>query len=146
MQSGDKEPRCGDKHLGFLLDCYESVHIDKALRTYNCAASLLELVLIRRFFCKDDHKVRDYFTFYLGIFSVFVFQANWQASNLFHPFLWLFCFIPEIKERRLKVRLHACTAVAAGEAGSLVSPIGIKGPLYLYYSLGTLWRFPQYRD
>ncbi len=105
------------------------------------AASLLELVLIRRFFCKDDHKVRDYFTFYLGIFSVFVFQANWQASNLFYPFLWLFCFIPEIKERRLKVRLHACTAVAAGAAGSLVSPIGIKGPLYLYYSLGTLGDF-----
>ena len=52
-----------------------------------------------------------------------------------------FCFIPEIKERRLKVRLHACTAVAAGAAGSLVSPIGIKGPLYLYYSLGTLGDF-----
>ncbi len=103
--------------------------------------SFVEFVLLRRFFAKDKHTKSETLKFFLGIVAVFVFQANWQASNILYPAFWILCYIPVIKNKKFSINLYALGALVIGLLSSCLSPIGIKGPLFLTYARGSLDRF-----
>ena len=107
--------------------------------------ALLELTILHRYFSKDEHTREETLRFFLLIAALFIFQANWQASNILFPVLWLLCYIPVIKEDKMSIRLginlQAIAAVAIGLVSSMLSPNGIHGTLYLFYSRGSLGGF-----
>ena len=105
------------------------------------AASALELALLHRFFDKDKHTVKETAILFAGIAAAFIFQANWQASNLFYPAIWILCYIPVFKAKRFRIDLYALAALVIGIASSVLSPLGIKGPLFVTYARGNLGMF-----
>ena len=108
------------------------------------SVSLLELTLLKRFFSKEKHTPKETFMFLAGIAAMFVFQANWQVSNIFYPVLWILCYIPVVKAKRFRIDIYAIAALATGAVFSVLSPLGIKGPLFLTYAKGSFERFNQY--
>ncbi|MBO4426367.1 MAG: hypothetical protein J5776_05110 [Clostridiales bacterium] len=105
------------------------------------SVSLLELTLLHRFFAKEKHTKKETLTFFGLIVLIFVFQANWQASNILYPILWILCYVPVIKAKRFKIDLYALAALVIGALFSVVSPLGIRGPMFLTYARGSLERF-----
>ena len=105
------------------------------------SVSLLELTLLHRFFSKEKHSKKETLLFFAGIAGVFVFQANWQASNILYPILWILCYVPVIKAKRFKIDLYALAAIFIGAICSVASPLGIRGPMFLTYARGSLERF-----
>ena len=105
------------------------------------SVSLLELTLLKRFFSKDKHSTKETLLFLAGIAAVFIFQANWQASNIPYPIFWILCFIPVIKAKKFRIDLYAVAALVTGTLFSLVSPLGIKGILFLTYARGSFEGF-----
>lgn len=105
------------------------------------SVSLLELTLLHRFFAKEKHTKKETLTFFGLIALIFVFQANWQASNILYPILWILCYVPVIKAKRFKIDLYALAALVIGALFSVVSPLGIRGPMFLTYARGSLERF-----
>lgn len=97
------------------------------------AITMLELTLLKRFFSKETHTRKETLMFFGGIAAVFVAQANWQASNIPYPMFWILSYIPQIKARKFRINLYALAALGTGAVFSVVSPIGIKGPLFLTY-------------
>lgn len=116
-------------------------------RPYSITISiaLLELTLLHRFFSKEEHTRNEIIKFYALIAALFIFQVNWEASNILFPVFWLLCYVPVIKADRMSIRpgisLYALGAIAIGAVSSLISPLGIHGPLYLLYSKGSLKGF-----
>ena len=105
------------------------------------SVSLLELTLLHRFFAKEKHTKKETLIFFGLIALIFVFQANWQASNILYPILWILCYVPVIKAKRFKIDLYALAALLIGALFSVVSPLGIRGPMFLTYARGSLERF-----
>jgi len=105
------------------------------------AVSLLEITLLKRFFDKEKHTGKETALFFAGIAAVFIFQANWQASNILYPVLWILCYVPVIKAKKFRIDLYALCAIVIGIACSVLSPLGIRGPLFLTYARGSLERF-----
>ena len=105
------------------------------------SVSLLELTLLHRFFSKEKHTKKETLLFFAGIAGVFVFQANWQASNILYPILWILCYVPVIKAKRFRIDLYALAAMFIGAICSVASPLGIRGPMFLTYVRGSLERF-----
>jgi len=101
------------------------------------SVSLLELTLLIRFFKKDKHTAKETVKFLAGIAAVFVFQANWQASNIPYPMFWILCFIPVIKAKKFHIDLYALAALVTGAVFSMVSPLGYKGLIFLTYARGS---------
>lgn len=112
------------------------------------SVALLELTVLHRFFSKEKHTREETLKFFLLIALLFIFQVNWQASNILFPVFWLLCYIPVIKEDKMSIRpginLHAIGALGIGIVSSLISPNGIHGTLYLFYSRGSLAGFNIY--
>ena len=110
--------------------------------------ALLELTFLHRYFSKDEHTREETLKFFLLIAAVFIFQVNWQASNILFPVFWLLCYIPVVKEDKMSIRfginLQAVSAIAIGLVSSMLSPNGIHGTLYLFYSRGSLEGFNIY--
>lgn len=105
------------------------------------AVSLLELALLHRFFSNEKHTKKETLIFFGCIAAVFIFQANWQASNIFYPVLWILCYVPVIKAKKLRIDLYALAAIPIGVLASVASPLGIKGTLFVTYARGNLGRF-----
>ena len=105
------------------------------------SVALLELTLLHRFFSKDTHTKKETVKFFILIAALFIFQINWQASNILFPVFWLLCYVPVIKDGKLRINLYAAGAIGIGLLSSLISPNGINGPLYLLYSKGSLKGF-----
>ena len=112
------------------------------------SVALLELTVLHRFFSKEEHTREETLKFFLLIALLFIFQANWQASNILFPVFWLLCYIPVIKEDKMSIRLginlHAIGAIVIGVVSTLINPNGIHGTLYLFYSRGSLNGFNIY--
>ena len=112
------------------------------------SVALLELTVLHRFFSKEEHTREEALKFFLLIAVLFIFQVNWQASNILFPVFWLLCYIPVIKEDKMSIRfginLYALGAVGTGIISSLINPNGIHGTLYLFYSGGSLDGFNIY--
>ncbi|MBR3246906.1 MAG: hypothetical protein IKG03_00740 [Clostridiales bacterium] len=123
-----------------LLGAYQST------RPYSITISvtLLESILLCRFFSKEKHTAKETALFLGGIAAVSVFQANWQASNILYPILWILCYVPVIKAKRFRIDLYALAAIAVSAACSVLSPLGIRGPLFLTYVRGSLAKFDIY--
>lgn len=60
--------------------------------------SVLLMIVLKRFFASDKHSTKEIILFYLKVAGIFVFQANWQISNIIFPTLWICCFIPKLKD------------------------------------------------
>ena len=105
------------------------------------SVSLLEHALLHKFFSKEKHTRKEAGIFFGLIAAIFIFQINWQASNILFPMLWILCYVPVIKAKRLRIDLYALSALLVGAVCSVVSPLGIRGPLYLTYARGTLKRY-----
>lgn len=105
------------------------------------AASCLELALLHRFFANEKHTAKETALFFAGIAAIFIFQANWQASNIFYPVLWILCYVPVIKAKKLRIDLYALAAIPIGIIASVLSPLGIKGTLFVTYARGNLGKF-----
>ena len=109
------------------------------------SVALLELTVLHRFFSKEEHTKREIRIFFMLIAALFIFQVNWQASNILFPVFWLLCYIPFVKEDRMSIRpginLYALAALGTGIVSSLINPNGIHGTLYLFYSRGSLKGF-----
>ena len=112
------------------------------------SVALLELTVLHRFFSKEEHTREEALKFFLLIAVLFIFQVNWQASNILFPVFWLLCYIPVIKEDKMSIRfginLYALGAVGTGIISSLINPNGIHGTLYLFNSGGSLDGFNIY--
>ena len=99
--------------------------------------NLIELILLKHFFDKDKHTAKETLKFLSGIAMISVFQANWQASNIPYPLFWILCYIPEIKSKKFRIDFYAVAALITGGVFSILSPIGIRGPLFLTYVIGS---------
>ena len=108
------------------------------------SVALLELTLLHRFFSKDTHTKKETIKFFVLIAVLFIFQVNWQASNILFPVFWLLCYVPVIKDGKFRINFYAAGAIGIGLLSSLLSPNGINGPLYLLYSKGSLKGFNIY--
>lgn len=105
--------------------------------------SVLLMIVLKRFFASDKHSTKDIILFYLKVAGIFVFQANWQISNIIFPMLWICCFIPKLKDgKKPSIDLYALGALAVGALATLVNPYGINGTLYLVKTLGDVGIFP----
>ena len=136
---------CKSNQVGFnaAVFCWILLGGFASTRPYSLTISLalLEGILLKNFFEKEKHTKKEIVLFYAGIAAVFIFQANWQASNLLYPVLWILCYVPVIKAKKFRIDLYAVGAILLGGLCSVISPIGIHGPLYLTYARGTLERF-----
>ena len=108
------------------------------------SVSLLELTLLNRFFSKEKHTLKETLIFLAGIAAIFVFQVNWQASNILYPILWILCYLPIIKIKKFSINFYAVMALVTGILFSVVSPLGVKGPLFLIYARSSFEKFSQY--
>lgn len=137
-----------NKQVGFnaAVFCWILLAAFQSTRPYSITISLtlLENILLMRFFSKEKHPTKETIKFLAGIAGVFVFQANWQASNILYPLLWILCYIPVFKSKRFRIDLYALAALATGAVFSVLSPIGIRGPLFLTYAIGSLDGFGIY--
>lgn len=137
----------GSKQVGLnaAIYCWILLGQFASTRPYaiTIAVSLLELTLLKRFFSREKHTAKETFAFLGCIAAIFVFQANWQASNLLYPILWILCYVPVFKAKRLRIDLYALAAIATGIVFSVISPLGIRGPMFLTYARGSLQVFKQ---
>ena len=112
------------------------------------SVALLELTILHRFFSKEDHTRKEVIVFFSLIAALFMFQANWQVSNILFPVFWLLCYVPFVKEGKMSIKfgvnLYAVAAIVIGLLSSMISPNGIHGTLYLFYSRGSLDGFNIY--
>ena len=136
---------CRNNQVGFnaAVFCWILLCGFATTRPYSVtiSVSLLEITLLKRFFEKDKHTAKETALFFAGIAAVFIFQANWQASNILYPILWILCYVPVIKAKKFRIDLYALGAIVLGLACSVISPLGIRGPLFLTYARGSLERF-----
>ena len=136
---------CRNNQVGFnaAVFCWILLCGFATTRPYSVtiSVSLLEITLLKRFFEKDKHTAKETALFFAGIAAVFIFQANWQASNILYPILWILCYVPVIKTKKFRIDLYALGAIVLGLACSVISPLGIRGPLFLTYARGSLERF-----
>ncbi len=134
-----------DNQVGFntAVFCWIMLCGFSTTRPYSVtiSASLLELALLHKFFSKEKHTRKETVIFLALIAAVFIFQINWQASNIFYPALWILCYIPVIKAKRIRIDLYALSALFVGAVCSFLSPLGIKGPLYMTAARGTVKMF-----
>ena len=123
-----------------LLGAYQST------RPYSVTISLtlIENILLMRFFSKEKHTAKETAVFLAKIAAIFVFQANWQASNILYPVLWILCYVPVFKAKKFRIDLYALAAIVTGVAFSVLSPLGIRGTLFLTYARGSLVQFGIY--
>ena len=120
-------------------------HIFLTTRPYalTITLSVVLVIVLKRFSEHEKHDTKDIVLFYLKIAGIFVFQANWQISNIVFPMLWICCFIPKLKDgKRPALDLYACGALLAGAVSTLINPNGINGTLYLIKTLGDVGIFP----
>ena len=115
-------------------------------RPYSITISLnlIELIVLKHFFDKEKHTAKETAKFLAIIAAIFVFQANWQASNIPYPMFWILCYIPVFKKKKFRIDLYALAALVTGGVFSILSPIGIRGPLFLTYSIGSFDGFEIY--
>lgn len=136
---------CKNNQVGFnsAVFCWILLCGFATTRPYSVtiSVSLLEITLLKRFFDKEKHTAKEIVLFYVGIAAVFIFQANWQASNILYPILWILCYVPVIKAKKFRIDLYALGAIVLGLVCSVISPLGIRGPLFLTYARGSLERF-----
>lgn len=132
--------------LNAAIFCWILLGAFQSTRPYSITISLtlLELILLRRFFSSEKHTAKETVKFLAAIAGIFVFQANWQASNILYPVLWILCYVPVIKAKKFRIDLYALAAIATGVAFSVLSPLGIKGTLFLTYARGSLVQFGIY--
>ncbi len=115
-------------------------------RPYSITISLnlIELIVLKHFFDKEKHTAKETAKFLAIIAAIFVFQANWQASNIPYPMFWILCYIPVFKKKKFRIDLYALAALVTGGVFSILSPIGIRGPLFLTYAVGSFDGFDIY--
>ena len=132
--------------LNAAIFCWILLGAFQSTRPYSITISLtlMELILLRRFFSSEKHTAKETVRFLAGIAAIFVFQANWQASNILYPVLWILCYVPVFKAKRFRIDLYALAAIATGIVFSVLSPLGIKGTLFLTYARGSLVQFGIY--
>lgn len=105
--------------------------------------SIILLIVLKRFFASEKHSTKDAVVFYLKIAGIFIFQANWQISNIIFPMLWICCFIPKLKDdKKPAIDLYAGGALLLGVLATVINPNGIDGTLYLVKTLGDVGIFP----
>lgn len=107
------------------------------------ALSVILIIVLKRFFKETVHTTKDTVLFYLKVAGIFIFQANWQISNIVFPMLWICCFIPVLRDgKKPALDLYAIGALLTGAVSTLINPNGIYGTLYLVKTLKDVGIFP----
>jgi len=134
-----------DKVLGLNAAIFCWIALNKFISTRPYAVtislSLMQMLILRNFSKKEKPTAKEFLIFIAETCGIFIFMANWQASNILYPILFMLCFIPRFKNKKFSVNWRVLVAMIIGVVSTLLNPCGLEGTLYLLHSKDYLAPF-----